>query len=95
MTTENTTVETTKKSLNEKTNDRIAYHVAAGEKKAARLLTLKEGTPAHSKCVESIRKNDELLAQLRSQLAARLEKAAAAEASNDTTPAAPVSVDAA
>ena len=93
MTTENVTIETVtapKMSLNEKSLVRIAYEERALAAKQARLPGLKEGTPAHAKCVASIAKTESLLADIKSKLAARQAKAAEklqSAPANDAAPA--------
>lgn len=98
MTTENTV--TVKRTLNESTQVRIDFHMNLINKQWPELCSLnaagKSGSKGFVRKVTAFEKNCALVLKLQSQMAARIEKAAAKAPANDTSSdSAPVSVDAA
>lgn len=68
-----------KRSMEQASQDRITWHMALSAEKVARLATLKPGK-AYDRCAASLAKNDAFIAQLRSDLAARLADKASSKA---------------
>ena len=73
----------TKRTLNESSNDRLNYEMNELAKKEARLATLKLGTPAYSRCVESIKKTSALIIKIEEKMNVRIAKALAKAPAND------------
>ena len=81
-----------KRTLNQSSNDRLTYEMNVLATKEARLATLKVGSKAYLRCVESIKKTGQLIIKIEAQMVARQEKAAArlaraAVVANDVAPA--------
>ena len=72
----------TKRTLNQSSNDRLSFEMDSLAKKEARLATLKVGSKAYLRCVESIKKTGALIIKIEAQMVARQEKAAAKLAAN-------------
>jgi hypothetical protein len=86
--TESTTIEVTlpaKRTLNQASQDRIAYEMNALAKKEARLAKLKVGTPAYNRCLESIKKTAALILKVEGKMETRVaKKMMVAQPANDT-----------
>jgi hypothetical protein len=65
-----------KRSFEQASQDRIAFHMNVSVEKRARLAELTEGSKAHTRCLAALAKNEAFIAELQAKLAARLEKRA-------------------